>query len=174
MSGDTAVLTHDAARGLGCLGPVARASSLPTDARHAHPDHDHGEALTTHVLPGGDVLARFRIRAQEAQTSPALAERLADRLPLGATADRPPPYGNHRPSSGSGLAEGWRGTIATRIELAATSPPSPPTRAGSTWPPSSTSVRRPDEEAMEKLRRAWERHGFSLLAEGVYACRMEP
>ncbi|MGW3044731.1 group II intron maturase-specific domain-containing protein [Kitasatospora sp. NPDC001159] len=35
-------------------------------------------------------------------------------------------------------------------------------------------VRRPDEEAMEKLRRAWERHGFSLLAEGVYACRMEP
>ncbi|MGW2371866.1 hydrogenase large subunit [Kitasatospora sp. NPDC001683] len=115
----TAVLTPDAAQGLGCLGPVARASSLPTDARHAHPDHDYGDTLTTHALPGGDVLARFRIRAQETQTSLALAERLADGLPLGATVDWPRPYGNHRPSSGSGLAEGWRGTIATRIELAA-------------------------------------------------------
>ncbi|MFD7450560.1 hypothetical protein [Kitasatospora sp. NPDC059827] len=35
-------------------------------------------------------------------------------------------------------------------------------------------VRRPDEEAIEKLRRAWERHGFSLLADGVYARRVEP
>ncbi|MFD4535335.1 hypothetical protein ACFWNL_13575 [Kitasatospora sp. NPDC058397] len=35
-------------------------------------------------------------------------------------------------------------------------------------------VRRPDEEAIEKLRRAWEEHGFSLLAEGVYVRRVEP
>ncbi|KJY28346.1 hypothetical protein [Streptomyces sp. NRRL S-495] len=35
-------------------------------------------------------------------------------------------------------------------------------------------VRRPDEEAMDKLRRAWERHGFLPLAEGVYVRRTEP
>jgi hypothetical protein len=30
-------------------------------------------------------------------------------------------------------------------------------------------VRRPDEEAMDKLRAAWERHGFKPIGEGVYA-----
>ncbi|MFJ4669433.1 hypothetical protein [Kitasatospora purpeofusca] len=35
-------------------------------------------------------------------------------------------------------------------------------------------VRRPDEEAMEKLRRAWERHAFRPIGEGVYARRIEP
>lgn len=35
-------------------------------------------------------------------------------------------------------------------------------------------VRRPDEEATGKLRRIWERHGFSLLAEGVYARTIAP
>ncbi|MCX4750361.1 hypothetical protein OG455_33450 [Kitasatospora sp. NBC_01287] len=35
-------------------------------------------------------------------------------------------------------------------------------------------VRRPDEEAVGKLRRAWERHGFSELAEGVYSRPVEP
>ncbi len=35
-------------------------------------------------------------------------------------------------------------------------------------------VRRPDEEAVDKLRRAWERHDFGPLAEGVYARRIEP
>ncbi|MFJ4795606.1 hypothetical protein [Kitasatospora purpeofusca] len=35
-------------------------------------------------------------------------------------------------------------------------------------------VRRPDEEAMEKLRLAWERHDFRPIGEGVYARRIEP
>ncbi|GAA2157176.1 hypothetical protein GCM10009760_59060 [Kitasatospora kazusensis] len=35
-------------------------------------------------------------------------------------------------------------------------------------------ARRPDEEAVAKLRHGWETHGFSLLADGVYARRMEP
>jgi hypothetical protein len=30
-------------------------------------------------------------------------------------------------------------------------------------------VRRPDEEAMAKLRAAWERHGFKPIGEGIYA-----
>ncbi|WP_329562494.1 hypothetical protein [Kitasatospora sp. NBC_01266] len=35
-------------------------------------------------------------------------------------------------------------------------------------------ARRPDEEAIAKLRRAWERHGFESIGEGVYARRLEP
>jgi hypothetical protein len=34
-------------------------------------------------------------------------------------------------------------------------------------------VRRPDDEAVAKLRRGWEAHGFSLLADGVYVRRIE-
>jgi hypothetical protein len=35
-------------------------------------------------------------------------------------------------------------------------------------------VRRPDEEAMAKLRRGWKRHGFRPLGAGVYIRRVEP
>ncbi|GAA1987254.1 hypothetical protein [Kitasatospora viridis] len=35
-------------------------------------------------------------------------------------------------------------------------------------------VRRADEEAVVKLRRAWERHGFELIADGVYGLRVGP
>ncbi|MFJ9691051.1 hypothetical protein [Kitasatospora sp. NPDC101183] len=35
-------------------------------------------------------------------------------------------------------------------------------------------VRRLDDEAVEKLRRAWGRHGFSLLTDGVYARHIQP
>ncbi|MBB4922618.1 hypothetical protein FHR34_001611 [Kitasatospora kifunensis] len=34
-------------------------------------------------------------------------------------------------------------------------------------------VRRPDEEAVAKLRRAWERHGFRPVGEGVYAMALD-
>ncbi|MFJ9693984.1 hypothetical protein [Kitasatospora sp. NPDC101183] len=35
-------------------------------------------------------------------------------------------------------------------------------------------VRRLDEEGVGKLRKMWEGHGFLPLADGVYACRIEP
>ncbi|MFJ9694878.1 hypothetical protein [Kitasatospora sp. NPDC101183] len=35
-------------------------------------------------------------------------------------------------------------------------------------------VRRLDDEAVEKLRRAWGKHGFSLLTDGVYARHIQP
>jgi Ni,Fe-hydrogenase III large subunit len=117
----TARLTTRAAHDLGCLGYVARASGVPADARTAHPDHAHGDALTVPTLTGGDVLARFQIRAQEIEVSLALIDRLLDRglragealVPLGTGAGPGP-----RPGSGVGIAEGWRGTVATRVELA--------------------------------------------------------
>jgi len=114
----TAILSPTAAHDLGCLGPVARASGIATDARLSHPFHDYGDALTTHVLTDGDVLARFLIRAQEAATSLALVGHLARDSAPGATTDRPRLRTRPASSSGVGLAEGWRGTITTRIELA--------------------------------------------------------
>ncbi|MBV6696870.1 NADH-quinone oxidoreductase subunit C [Kitasatospora aureofaciens] len=114
----TAILSAQAAHDLGCLGYVARASGLPTDARHAHPFHDLGDLLTTRVLDTGDVLARFRIRALEADDSLTLIDHLTTELPTGPrVADpAPPPHPTRR--SGVGITEGWRGTITTRIELA--------------------------------------------------------
>ncbi|MGW3045675.1 hydrogenase large subunit [Kitasatospora sp. NPDC001159] len=112
----TAVLPAQAARDLGCLGYVARASGLPTDARRAHPHHDLGDLLTTRVLDTGDVLARFTIRAQEAEDALDLIGHLAEGLTAGAVVDPTP----HAPArrSGVGIAEGWRGTVTTRVELA--------------------------------------------------------
>ncbi|MER7668203.1 NADH-quinone oxidoreductase subunit C [Kitasatospora sp. NPDC096128] len=112
----TAILPLRAARDLGCLGYVARASGLPTDARHAHPHHALGDLLTTRVLDTGDVLARFTIRAQEAQDALDLATHLAETLTPGPAID-PTPRAPAR-HCGVGLAEGWRGTITTRVELA--------------------------------------------------------
>ncbi|WP_326847460.1 hydrogenase large subunit [Streptomyces kaniharaensis] len=112
----TAILPAQAARDLGCLGYVARASGLPADARRDHPFHDLGDLLTTRVLDTGDVLARFTVRTQEAEDALDLIDHLADGLTPGAAIDLTP----HGPArrSGAGIAEGWRGTITTRVELA--------------------------------------------------------
>ncbi|GAA3721724.1 NADH-quinone oxidoreductase subunit C [Streptomyces tremellae] len=114
----TARLTPTAARDLGCLGYVARASGLDTDARISHPFHDLGDALSVPVHLTGDVLARFRVRAEEAAASVVLARDLAAGLrPGDATVPLGAPAGPG--ASGAGLVEGWRGTIATRVELGA-------------------------------------------------------
>ncbi|MGP3915448.1 hydrogenase large subunit [Nonomuraea sp. 10N515B] len=108
----TAVLSGDAARDLGTLGYVARASGLDLDARRDHPFTDLGD-FTPARRTGGDVLARFQIRADEIATSIALITHLIGEPT--APGDSSPAEGS---SSGVGLVEGWRGTIAHRIELA--------------------------------------------------------
>lgn len=113
----TAVLTSDAARDIGCLGYVARASGLRgTDARVSHPftTYDTEIAVPTHST--GDVLARFLIRAQEIDVSLALIEHLADGLAPGAVL-APSPAPGTGPGTGVGIVEGWRGTVTTRIAL---------------------------------------------------------
>ncbi|GHG52374.1 hydrogenase large subunit [Streptomyces griseocarneus] len=116
----TAGLPAAAARDLGCLGYVARASGLVRDARLAHPLCDYGPALDVPVHTGGDVLARFLVRAEEADTSLALVGHLAEGLAAGECAGRPPAPGSGRGAvrAGVGIVEGWRGTIVTRVELA--------------------------------------------------------
>ncbi|HEY3477758.1 MAG TPA: NADH-quinone oxidoreductase subunit C, partial [Streptomyces sp.] len=118
----TAHLTAEAARELGCLGYVARASGITADARVAHPFHDYGTRLTIPVHTTGDVLARFLVRAEEIDVSLDLIDHLAATLAGPGTygaALAPESTGHNRPSSrsGVGIVEGWRGTITTRVEL---------------------------------------------------------
>ncbi len=110
----TSVLGADDARALGCLGYVARASGMRSDARLDHP---------ATVLPvaeigssGGDVLARYLVRRDEFAASAALAGYISESHagPIEYTADRT--VGNGA-GSGVGIVEGWRGTIVHRVEL---------------------------------------------------------
>jgi Ni,Fe-hydrogenase III large subunit/Ni,Fe-hydrogenase III component G len=111
----TAVLGQQQAADIGALGYVARASGLPTDARHAHP-HTGLDTLTIPVHTGGDVLARFLVRADEIQASTAILTALLPTLSPGTITSHPRPVPG-RPTSGVGVVEGWRGTITHRVEL---------------------------------------------------------
>ncbi|MFF4117451.1 NADH-quinone oxidoreductase subunit C [Streptomyces sp. NPDC001714] len=114
----TAVLRTTAAQEIGCLGYVARASGIPNDARVAHPFTAYGPQLDIPVHITGDVLARFPVRAQEIEVSLTLIEHLAEGLHAPAAVLAPHPLPGAGPGTGVGLVEGWRGTIATRVELA--------------------------------------------------------
>jgi len=116
----TAVLTPDQAQDLGCLGYVARASGLATDARIDHPS---AELLITPVTrTTGDVLARFTIRVEEFAAATQLAADLISKADLLTFRDaRVEPaidgHGSGGARSGVGIVEGWRGTIVHRVEV---------------------------------------------------------
>jgi Ni,Fe-hydrogenase III large subunit/Ni,Fe-hydrogenase III component G len=111
----TSVLRHGQAVEFGVLGPVARASGIDADARRDLPFVDLGAAFETIVEADGDVLARYLVRARELAVSIAVCCDLVERLDGG--------LGRGRASrvSGAGVGnafvEGWRGTIAHRVEL---------------------------------------------------------
>jgi len=119
----TSVLTRDQARDLGCLGPVARASGLATDARIDHPTTSL--PVTPLTQTAGDVLARFALRRDEFAAGTELASHListADRLtfrgaPAEETGTEDPGAPPGRARSGAGIVEGWRGTIVHRVEI---------------------------------------------------------
>ena len=137
----TAVLTEVQARDLGCLGYVARASGVTTDARLEHPT----VPLAVDVVgqSDGDVLSRFLVRRDEVAASTRLATGLIrsatgglvfDAVPVAGgradpreDGDHPGGVGDHAdvpasPSavrSGVGIVEGWRGTIVHRVEVGA-------------------------------------------------------
>jgi Ni,Fe-hydrogenase III large subunit/Ni,Fe-hydrogenase III component G len=116
----TAVLTREQAQDLGCLGYVARASGLATDARI---DHPNAELVITPVTrTDGDVLARFTLRMEEYAAATQLAVSLigsADTLAFrGTPAGRVGTVGDSDAArSGVGIVEGWRGTIVHRVEV---------------------------------------------------------
>jgi Ni,Fe-hydrogenase III large subunit/Ni,Fe-hydrogenase III component G len=117
----TAVLTEDQARDLGCLGYVARASGLATDARLDHPT----VALPVQPTRGttGDVLARYIARRDEFAATIDLACQLIEQSARALTVAQAPPdltsvRARLAPArSGVGIVEGWRGTIVHRIEV---------------------------------------------------------
>jgi Ni,Fe-hydrogenase III large subunit/Ni,Fe-hydrogenase III component G len=132
----TAVLTLEQAHDLGCLGYVARASGLDTDARIDHPTCEL--PITPLTKTSGDVLARFTLRAGEFAASTQLASHListAGDLSFRGTpapGSAAPCGGSAAPSGGSfaegpespgavrsgiGIVEGWRGTIVHRVEV---------------------------------------------------------
>ncbi|MFI6565799.1 NADH-quinone oxidoreductase subunit C [Streptomyces sp. NPDC050534] len=114
----TAILSTDAARTIGCLGYVARASGISDDARATHPFTAYDARLYVPVHDSGDVLARFLIRAEEIDTSLALIEHFTVGLAAPRAMLAAQPSAGAGPGTGVGLVEGWRGTIATRVELA--------------------------------------------------------
>ncbi len=111
----TAILSTDSARRIGTLGYVARASGVDADARRDHPFVELGEGFHVVVESGGDVMSRYVVRARELAVSAVviadLVRRLDGALGSGKTVA---PTG---PGRGLGLVEGWRGTIAHRVEL---------------------------------------------------------
>jgi len=129
----TAVLTHKQAHDLGCLGYVARASGVDTDARIDHPACDL--PITELTKSSGDVLARFTLRAGEFAASTQLASHLISTAgelsfqgePVAATSPASAPSSGPTSGpesaahdavrSGVGIVEGWRGTIVHRVEV---------------------------------------------------------
>jgi len=115
----TAVLARENAEAMGALGYVARASGLDADARRDQPFADLGDSFAVVVEHGGDVLARYLVRAREAAVSTAVAVDLIARLE-GAPGDGTgsgtvrTPTG---PGAGLGVVEAWRGALCHRVEL---------------------------------------------------------
>ncbi len=116
---DTAILTHQAAVDVGTLGYVARASGVDLDARRDHPFTPLPDSFEVATQATGDVLARYQVRVAEIRTAIRLVHDIA--IQLGNTGTRPTTAGPipiaGDPRSGLGLVEGWRGRIATRVEL---------------------------------------------------------
>jgi len=103
----TGILTAEQARRLGLVGPVARATGLPVDARSSAPGGPYAEHPAQVVTAGaGDVLARFRVMLGEAAESVRLIGEFLD-AGTGAGSVRLPAAGG----SGLGWAESPRGEI---------------------------------------------------------------
>ena len=94
---------------------MARASGIDVDARRDHPFIDLGPSFTVACEQDGDVLSRFLVRVREVATSAAVIHDLAARVD-GITRGEPSEPTTVR-GAGLGLVEGWRGTIAHRVEL---------------------------------------------------------
>jgi Ni,Fe-hydrogenase III large subunit len=109
------ILTAEQARRLGLVGPVARATGLPVDARRTGPYDQVPVTIVT--AEAGDVLARFSVMIGEAAESVRLIDAFLDagtgagrtRLPVerdgpGGTGGGSPPCTE---KAGGGMGLGW-------------------------------------------------------------------
>ncbi|MCV7092920.1 MULTISPECIES: hydrogenase large subunit [Mycobacterium] len=110
----TAVLHDEDAQALGCLGYVARASGIRTDARLEHPTTTL--PVTEVGAAAGDVLARYTVRRDEFAASTELVCHLIESH-TGAIEYTEELPTLRAPRSGIGIVEGWRGTLVHRVEI---------------------------------------------------------
>ena len=79
------ILREEAARQLAVVGPVARASGIGLDVRRDHPyGHYESVQFEVPVTHYGDVMARAKIRIEEAAISARLIQQTASALPVGS------------------------------------------------------------------------------------------
>lgn len=98
------------AREIGLVGPAARACGLVRDVRYDHPAGWHRLAqVPVAVWPGGDVLARARVRWLEIQRSVQFLHEQALAAPDGTVHAPLPAPGGERLAVA--LVEGWRGEV---------------------------------------------------------------
>jgi Ni,Fe-hydrogenase III large subunit/Ni,Fe-hydrogenase III component G len=113
-----AVLDRAHAAELGVVGPSGRASGLDYDARIAHPFVAPVEGFSPAVQLGGDVLARFLVRADEVRASLDLLAHYVEAAGSLDDAAMSPERPSGAPTrSGVGIVEGWRGVIVHRVEV---------------------------------------------------------
>ena len=114
----TGTLSQAMALELGLVGVALRACGIPRDVRR---DYPHGAyqriAPTVAIHPGGDVMARAKVRHDEIETSVHTISRLLDQLVDQAESPNPvslrPPLPSN--SLSVSLVEGWRGEICHTV-----------------------------------------------------------
>ena len=106
----TSTLTTEQAAHIGTLGYVARASGIPIDARRDHPTL-HLDGFQPVIEERGDVLARFRVRAQEVAASTQILAALAPRATGNRAHDPEAVTATPHAGAGLGVVEAWRGTL---------------------------------------------------------------
>ncbi len=78
------VLSHDLAKKYSVTGPVARASGRSFDVRRDHPYAAYPEVeFEVPVYTEGDVLARFKVRAEEVTEAISIIEQALEEIPGG-------------------------------------------------------------------------------------------
>ncbi|MFZ0256219.1 MAG: NADH-quinone oxidoreductase subunit C [Gammaproteobacteria bacterium] len=112
----TGRLPADAARRLGVLGYVGKASGQGFDVRRDNPYPPYDSVpVTVPVYAEGDVAARVRVRMEEITITLGIMDKLLDTLPTGEVQGLWPAV--TRACEGLGCVEGWRGEILTYVRL---------------------------------------------------------
>ncbi len=113
----TGTLTRENARQLAVVGPAARASGIPIDARRDFPHAAYPDlAFRVPTETTGDVMARVKVKAAEIRESVSLVRQAIDRLPGGPVrADAPQRY--RVGETAIGVAEAHRGEVVYAVEL---------------------------------------------------------
>lgn len=108
------ILRENTARELAIVGPVARASGIDLDVRRDHPyGHYHNVQVEVPVTHYGDVMARARIRVEEAAISARLIHQTASALPGGGVLT---PLELRGESHGASAVESPRGELYYWLE----------------------------------------------------------